>query len=43
MINKISNGTVMVSGRSPQSLIVRNARVTIEIGMGVKRRPAACA
>ncbi len=32
----------MVSGRSLRSLIVRNARVTIEVGMGVKRRLVAC-
>ncbi len=41
MINEISNGTVMVSGQSLWSLIVRNARVTIDVGMGVKRRLAA--
>jgi len=43
MINEISNGTVMVSGWRPQSPIMRNARVIIEVGMDVKRRPAACA
>ena len=43
MVNEISNGTVMVSGRRPRRPEVHNAGVRIEVELGVKRRPAACA
>ncbi len=44
MINEISNEAVMVSGWrlwSLWSLIVKDG-VRIEVGLGVKQRPAAC-
>ncbi len=42
MINEISNEAVMVSSQRPRSPIVKDG-VRIEVGLGMKWRPAACA